>query len=426
MKDRIKDTLLGFIIGDALGTPFDGMTGGHIHSSFKGIHGYTDPAPALKGKMERWRMPGLYSSISQMMILLSFHLGAHRRFDGNEFISFVKSIPDISENEYGIFRHPAQMEKSFLKRIIEESGENIAAVYSYPCARPAAILIPAALFSRESDSYQNIFAACKMFNSDFLSIAGPLIFSRIINSIVENKNTQPEKLIINSIDIIESLFAEIKNNTSKITGAGINPDALTKAAAEYKIILSALQSCPDIDSAEKKICAQVNKNLKTPVTRATVNHPLAIIPFALFLTAYNADDPGSALFSAAGEGGSSSVLCAVSGALAGALHGCDALPEILADNLVNKKRITAIIDHLTEGKLNQAVINDFISSEASLTGKEAEELKAKLKHQKIKIKTKKTRKDKEKELTRHVVESWTKMDQARWRKKLGRERDAGE
>ena len=58
---------------------------------------------------------------------------------------------------------------------------------------------------------------------------------------------------------------------------------------------------------------------------------------------------------------------------------------------------------------------------AHMKKKELEELKAKLKH--VKKKQKKappTRAEKEKELARHAVESWTKYDKARWKKERRR------
>ncbi|MCU0822039.1 MAG: ADP-ribosylglycohydrolase family protein [Spirochaetes bacterium] len=422
MNDKIKGALLGAVIGDALGTPFDGMSRGHISSSFKNISGYTDPSPALKGKMDRWRMPGLYSSISQIMILLSCYLADQKKFDEQLFVSLLKSIPGISENEYEIFRHPAASEKSFLNRINEETEDGNAAYYSFSCARPAVITIPAALIGRESDRSRNILSACKMFSGDYLSIAGAHVAAEIINSIVEQGNIPAGNLIIYSIEIIESLSAEIKTGGFKISDSIIDTDALANAIVGYKTVLSEIKNCADTGIAEKIICGHVNKKLKTPVTRATVNHPLAVIPFALHINANNPDESGSAILSAAREGGSSAVLCAVTGAVAGAVHGAESLTGELVDHLVNKKRIVALLDRLSDNKISQAEINDYIRSEVSLTRKETEELKARLRHQKIKPKKKKARKDKEQELTKHIVESWTKMDQARWRKKLGREK----
>ena len=51
-----------------------------------------------------------------------------------------------------------------------------------------------------------------------------------------------------------------------------------------------------------------------------------------------------------------------------------------------------------------------------------EEKNARLKHVKIKARKKKTRKERESELSSHVVESWTKIDKAKWRRKIGKDR----
>ncbi|RPI89409.1 MAG: ADP-ribosylglycohydrolase family protein, partial [Spirochaetales bacterium] len=68
MDDTDKNTgiLLGALTGDALCTPLEGLSAGHIRSVLGHIGDYADPEPALKGKMDRWRKPALYSSLSQM------------------------------------------------------------------------------------------------------------------------------------------------------------------------------------------------------------------------------------------------------------------------------------------------------------------------------------------------------------------------
>ena len=80
-----------------------------------------------------------------------------------------------------------------------------------------------------------------------------------------------------------------------------------------------------------------------------------------------------------------------------------------------------VLDALAAGAVSPEALDDFIRSEASLTGKEQEELKARLRHTKKKQRSgPRTRAEKEKELARHVVESWTKYDRARWKKERQR------
>jgi hypothetical protein len=63
--------------------------------------------------------------------------------------------------------------------------------------------------------------------------------------------------------------------------------------------------------------------------------------------------------------------------------------------------------------------------EALVLLKEIQEKNAKLKHVKVKTKNtkKKSRKDIERELSALVVESWTKLDKAKWRRKIDRDKD---
>ena len=92
---------------------------------------------------------------------------------------------------------------------------------------------------------------------------------------------------------------------------GLNPDYLLSSMKDYVAILEKIISIKNTDDAEKQIYTYLNTKLKTPVTRATVNHPLAIIPFAIFLCRLYSDNPADAVFQAAEYGGSSSILVRV-------------------------------------------------------------------------------------------------------------------
>ncbi len=423
--NTIKGMMLGAIIGDAVGTPIDGMSKGHIQSIFKSIDGYIDPSPGLKGRMNRWKMPGLYSSLSQMMMILSFILSTQKSFKETNITDFIKAIPDISENEFGILRHPGILEKNFISRIIAGDEGSHDRIFSYPCARAALIISPAAYYTSRDNLVSRAISLSMMFNRDIDSIAGALMFTILLRDIItESRSFTSSSLIAHAIETASSLSKEIETNPDKIFEKGINPDSLLASMEKYAMLFSNLENIKSREAAEEKICSFLNSMIKSPVTRATVNHPLAIIPYSIYLTSSCIDSPLNTLFTAANEGGSSSILCSLAGTLNGAIFGAHWIPEELKDSLVNKKRIGALIEEISRQKVSDFIIQDFIDGEASLTKKEIQELNAKLKHTKPRKpnkKKKKFAKDKEKELSRHVVESWTKTDQAKWRKKLDKQ-----
>lgn len=427
---KIKGMLLGAIAGDAIGTPFNGLSKAHIHAVYKSINNYTDATPALKGKLQDWKKAGLYSSSSQLMILLLMFIIKNKRMDVNDFAGFVRKIPEAGENEYGIFRHPGSTERHILQAVKEENASSEEKNFSIASARSSVIIIPFSILSPEINDNLiiDILSISFMYNKDAHSAAGALIFVMIIIRIINKKNSDSAKLLNMGIEVSNFLLGKTDVLANRISEIGIMHDLLESCIKDYLNIFSQIKDAKEISEAEKSIVNYVNMKIKTPVTRATIDHPLAIIPYAVFFAACHLGQPSEMLFRAAESGGTASILCALTGALTGAMLGMDWLQGNLLDDLVNKKRIINIIDSVINSKVTDVLVEDFIQCEASLTTKEIQERNAKLKHVKIKPKKtkKKSRKDIERELSAHVVESWTKLDKAKWRKKISRGKESEE
>jgi ADP-ribosylglycohydrolase len=424
-EQKIKGMLWGAIIGDAIGTPFDGLSKAHIRSTFKSINDYTDAAPALKGKPGIWKKSGLYSALSQLMILMSMYTILNKRNDPAGFIQFISGTPASIQNEYGIFRHPTAMLRHLINAEKAARNSSESSAFSGADVSGTIVLIPLSLTAMSNESQlEQLLSFSGIINKDIHSNAGTLIFIMLLRRLLE-ENDLPA-----SVDIIElamqtakSLLQKLENIMPEIFNLGMNPDYLLSSVRDYFNILTQIIDVKNIDSAEKNIYTYVNTRIKTQVTRATINHPMAIIPFSLYMNRFYSNSPSDKLFRVAEYGGAANILCALTGALNGAIFGLESLPVNLLESLVNKKRITAIVESVLKEKITNELIEDFITSEASLSAKEREEKNAKLKHIKIKVKKKKSRHEMEKELSSHVVESWTKFDSAKWRRKLDRNPD---
>lgn len=425
---KIKGMLLGAIAGDAIGTPFNGLSKTHIHAVYKSINNYTDATPALKGKLQDWKKAALYSSSSQLMLLLLIFTIKNKRMNVYDFARFVRKIPEAGENEYGIFRHPGSTERHFMQTVKEEIESSEEKKYYIASARSSVIIIPFSVLNSEINDNLiiDMLSFSFMFNKDVHSAAGALLFVMFLKRIIIEKNFDSAKLLNKAIEVSNFLLEKTEVFTNRISEIGIMHNHLESCIKDYLNIFFLIKDAKEISEAEKIIVNYVNTKIKTPVTRATIDHPLAIIPFAVFFTACHIGQPSEMLFRAAEIGGTASILCALTGALTGAMLGTGWLQGNLLDNLVNKKRIINIVDSAINAKITDALVDDFIRCEASLTVKEIQEKNAKLKHVKIKPKKtkKKSRKDIERELSAHVVESWTKLDKAKWRKKIGRGKES--
>ena len=405
------------IAGDALGSAVDGMTRGHIRAHFRSITGYIDPEPALKNRLESWRKPGLYSSISQMMLMLAMSC-TRRGVCAESFRRAAASSPEVAGYDYGIFRYPGAVERAFILAM-KDPRQNRQTT-EQPCAR----VIPVTTFlsfrnNSVADHILDVTAAVRLFTLDYSTLACALIYSSLLRGLASGALSRDHPMQA-SAEAATGVAGAVDDNSSAVFAGGVNPGTLIGELRSEIGLLGEMASSPATGAAEEIIVSRVNRKLKTPVTRATVNLPSALFPYALAVSTLAAAD-ATAPAAAVQEGGSTAALAAMAGALGAARGGCLGQDDPLVRNLVNRKKVLALVDALAAGAVSPEALDDFIRSEASLTGKEQEELKARLRHTKKKQRSGPlTRAEKEKELARHVVESWTKYDRARWKKERQR------
>src|SRR5579864_7328386 len=81
LAGRARACLLGLAVGDALGSPLEGLNAQQIRAHYGLVVDYVDGARAWKKKPYRWRLPGLYSDDTQQALALCDTLLEHRRVD---------------------------------------------------------------------------------------------------------------------------------------------------------------------------------------------------------------------------------------------------------------------------------------------------------------------------------------------------------
>ena len=395
-SEKIYSILLHTVVGDALGTPLDGLSKGHIASVLKEINGYVDPLPALKDKTERWKKPGLYSYISQFIILFSMvSLSGH--FSVKRYMEAAAFSPEFSGTGLGIFRYPESMVKIFIQNCF--AGNMNVPVTALPSQSLPLLVLHLGLFS-ESRA-QVILNSCELakhISPDLTSIAGAALYAAFIWDFMSQKINSLSDLLHAAGESAAESVSFFKNEPAAVFAIGLNPDSLVQAAALYAEAFT---------GAESRILDILNLRLKTPVSRLTVPHPLALMPYAMRLSGINGGD----LFKIAQEGGSTAVLTALAGSFIALTRSADELPAALVDALVNRKRLLSVIESISNRSAPERLISEFMDSELSLTAKAFEELKAKNKNKKPEKKTK-TWNTKQP----HAVEAWTKLDKARWKK----------
>jgi len=410
MNRTIADIIFSSIIGDAAGYTFNGMKKNHIKAIFREITGFTDPAPALKDNMHRWKKPGLYSSISQNTLITAACIDK-RGLNIPDYIKTYENTPEVSGAEFSIFRDPGEAEKNFIFRI--KNGEAAGKHFNMPCSRLLPPVLALMLIRNEKEHLISAVKYISLYTHSSSTIAGAIMLQQLIKDLITEKDRKILEIAVNSA---EKTVSEIINNQNRIFECGINPDYIVSESNSLLELFKELDYSKTPANYEKIICAHAEKKKTDAITRASVNLPETILPMAVILSDL-CTGPEKILINAMQEGGASSPLTSLSSSITTAFYGVN-IPENFTSDLVNKKRINAIIDLIAEDKNRSSIINEIYSTEPGLTIKELEEHKAKTKNLPVTKtrKKEKTRGEFESELSRHVVESWTKLDKAKWKK----------
>ncbi len=414
MEEKIKSVLINIIIGDAFGSILEGLSKGHIKSLCQRemlSSGFIEPDRTII-KNRKWRKPGLYTSISQFMIITALSMG-RKGFNRSGFLEKIRISLNEEDSTSGIFRHPGPVEKS----VMENAG--VADISSGKSIISTARIIPSSvplIFTQKGrlPDIRDILSYVTIFSNDSLTAAGILIFTALIYHFLFRK-CEIKEIKQESIEIIAQTRKNVDLNSPLLFKLGLNPLNIIKDIDRYLHILESMREINENDAVEKIICSELNKTMKTPVKRASIDNPLALLPYSLHLAVKN-QNPHNASMEAAMEGGAASSLGAITGALTASILGKSAVNEILLKNIENRKRILKITDSIADMNIKEQLFYEFITTEASLTRNEILEYHSRIKNLKEKQKKNLTRREKENKLTGHVVESWTKTDKAKWKK----------
>lgn len=414
MLQTIDTIMKGAIIGDAAGYTLNALKKTHIHGAFRELDGFPDTTQALRHDMGKWRKPGLYSSITQFL-LLAAACTENRYFNSTLFTESVKTLPELQNHEFSYFRSPGAAERFFL----ESAGNRKPEIcFTQPCSRIIPISLALLLSGLEMDGLTlPAFEFVSLFTTDPSTAVCSAVFISLIDQL---NNEDPGLIAETAASVSDRILTHLQSNQHVIFNMGFNPDYVIDNLVRLKTLFHKLDVIKDPDNAEKIICNEINLTLKTPVTRASVNLPALVLPFAVSIASYTVN-PEDVTFRAAGQGGTASSLASIAAAIRASVSR-KSWPDSLEEGLVNKKKLSGMISEICSGHSRHRIINELTVQEPALTMKEYEEFLAKNKKS-VRNTPQKNNKQSEKILSRHVVESWTKIDKARWKKEKNRKTD---
>jgi len=399
-RSKLIQILHGIIIADALASPLDTLSAEHIHNVFGTIHDYTDPAPALKNKLYLWKKPALYTALSQYCILLSALNAQQDTYVHQHACNFISSLGDSSR----IFRHP----QGFL--------QHLQSPYDAPTAE-LLICIPALFFLHKQNPI-SIIHFILSHNKNAATCAASVFVYILLETIIMRQLIALDSVVLKHT--AEYAYQFVQEHSALFFNNGGNPQNIIEATKDLHDLIINLPLESDETHYTRYCIPFANRWSKNEYTRLTVNHPFTLLPLALYCVHTGQKD--SLLYSAIHKGGKISLLTPLVALLATAMYGYEVIPQNLMDTIVNKKRILQLLALLQSHSISINYLTDFFQNEAKLTQKELEERESKLKHFKPKQTGKNKDKDKYASMNYHIVESWTKLDKAKWKKERRRKK----
>ncbi|MBN1501732.1 MAG: hypothetical protein JW982_16350 [Spirochaetes bacterium] len=405
--------LKAVLIADTLAAPFDSLSHGHIKTYFREINSYTDTAAALKNSMHKWKKPGLYTFVSQLTVISAI-MGGNRNFNAADLLNFIKNSPDIENYDFKFLRYP-----DYLTEIMCTSPDFFASPGTKKIKSdflPLFTAVMSMFIPGNKLPAKDIFNFCISLTSDIEVVTYSLFFTFLTSMINE---TDPNDAVLQACSSTDDFF---NTNQPFIFSSGFNPDGFITESGKLKSIMSDIISSPG--KGEKTIIDNFNKTSKTPITRATIDNLCVIIQYAAAIVLNDTNPSAKTVINSVSLGGSVHAIAVYVSVLCALVSGNDifAGEKNLTEDLINRRKILELMSKISDGKCGINCIREFIEDEIPLTKKALEEANAKVKKTKIKSPKKaRTRETQDEKLSRHVVESWTKIDKARYKKEKTRQ-----
>ncbi|MEO6807805.1 MAG: ADP-ribosylglycohydrolase family protein [Isosphaeraceae bacterium] len=366
--DRARGCLLGMAVGDALGAPLEGLSSQQIKAHYGQVVDYVDGARAWKKKPYRWRLPGLYSDDTQQALVLADCLLDHGRIDPDRLAEQYLALANPRGAYLGAHRGIGRSFRQVLAELErgvapEHTGQDSAGIGAAMRIAPVAVYYA----DRPESLFEPVLAASLMTHRDCRSLAGALAVAHAIRRLAEGQPRDPSLVLWLAADVARDEDRLAFEYADRVQSLAAYRRSLSTAIAHTESLLDLSR-----DRALAALVEQANHHgAEPPCRRPTMGFPPACIPTCLYLLLAT-DSFEEALIEVVNLGGDTDSAGAILGALAGAFHGPDAIPDRWLDGLQNRQGIELRAEALALGSSDGLPsIPDLITTEHDLSAREA-------------------------------------------------------
>jgi len=364
--ERVRGSMLGLAVGDALGAPLEGLSAQQIRAHYGQVVDYVDGTRAWKRKPYRWRMPGLYSDDTQQALALCDVLLESGRVEPERLAELYLGLANPKGTYVGAHRGVGRSFRQVLADLERgvsprHTGQTSAGIGAAMRIAPVALY-----FNGEPEAmFDAAMAASLMTHRDIRSLAGALAVAHAVRRLAAGAHRDPSFLFRLAADVARAEERIVTAHAANVTSLQEHGCSLSRAIAHVEALLESPR-----ERALAALVEEANRHGADPVCkRATMGFPPACIPACLYIlmTTEGFED---ALLEVINLGGDADSAGAILGALAGAHYGYEAIPHRWLLGLQNREAIDERAHAIHQRSTVGRNIPDLIDTEHDLSARE--------------------------------------------------------
>jgi ADP-ribosylglycohydrolase len=333
--DRSRACSLGSAIGDALGSPLEGLSAQQVRQSYGQVNDYVDGVSAWRRKPQKWRLKGLYSDDTQQALVLAECLLTRGRVDPEWIARSYVALATPKGEFLGAHRGAGTSFRQVVTAL--EQGIDPARTGQESAGCGAAVRIaPLALYCLDlpEQLLPQAMAASLMTHRDVRGLAGAAAIAFAVRRLALGEPREPSFLFRLANDVARAEDWIARRHRREVVSLRDHRHALSIAIAHVESLLERSR-----EQALAGLIEEANRHgPEHECRRATRGFTPACIPTCLYVL-MTTDSLEEALIEIVNLGGDADTAGAMVGAMAGAHYGERAIPSRWLEGLKNRDGI---------------------------------------------------------------------------------------
>lgn len=361
--DRARGALLGMAVGEALGSPLEGLTPEAIEEKAGRMKGFVSPN-ALQPKHRAFSFfRSVYEDETQAALAVTEALVRRNGFDVDAFKFQLEELGrPIAGHTFGCFRRPRRNFRSAVRRMLAGQPWTSCGVHTAGSGA-ASRGVPIGVWFHDNPAERTRAAveATLLTHQDPRACAGTAAVAAVVAAAVkaDAKTVEPESLIeaaVAGARAAEDLIGERYGQHLRPGYEG----CLHQFSEALSVLPEILDA--DVEEAFQRIVAMAADKGSRPILLATRGFSLTAVVTALYFVLTGLDSFEETLLDTVAEGGNSDTLGCLVGGMLGALVGESGIPGEWRDDLKNSdavaKRGEAMVSEAARTSLASLVLSE--------------------------------------------------------------------